>query len=38
VRGLRQYCNVCRKKKVPQRDAARDWRRRARESLAGLKH
>ena len=38
VRGLRQYCNVCRKKKVPQRDAARDWRRRARESQAGLKH
>lgn len=25
-RGQRQYCNVCRKSKVPQRDAARDWR------------
>jgi hypothetical protein len=30
VRGSRQYCNVCRKKKVPQRDASRDWRRRER--------
>jgi hypothetical protein len=30
VRGVRQYCNGCRKAKVPQRDAARDWRRRVR--------
>ena len=28
-RGSRQYCKRCRKKKVPQRDASRDWRRRA---------
>jgi hypothetical protein len=31
VRGSRQYCIRCRKAKVPQRDAARDWRRRVRE-------
>jgi len=30
VRGVRQYCNRCRKRKVPQRDASRDWRRRVR--------
>jgi hypothetical protein len=35
VRGSRQYCDVCRKKGVPQRDASRDWRRRARESRVG---
>jgi hypothetical protein len=29
-RGDRQYCKRCRNAKVPQRDAARDWRRRAR--------
>jgi hypothetical protein len=29
-RGARQYCVVCRKAKVPQRDAARDYRRRTR--------
>jgi len=29
ARGSRQYCSVCRKAKVPQRDASRDWRRRA---------
>lgn len=28
VRGSRQYCSRCRKAKVPQRDASRDWRRR----------
>lgn len=28
-RGPRQYCGKCRKAKVPQRDASRDWRRRA---------
>jgi hypothetical protein len=28
-RGSRQYCSACRKAKVPQRDAARDWRQRA---------
>jgi hypothetical protein len=27
-RGSRQYCSACRKAKVPQRDASRDWRRR----------
>jgi hypothetical protein len=27
-RGPRQYCGKCRKAKVPQRDASRDWRRR----------
>ena len=27
-RGPRQYCPACRKAKVPQRDASRDWRRR----------
>jgi hypothetical protein len=27
-RGSRQYCPTCRKAKVPQRDASRDWRRR----------
>jgi hypothetical protein len=37
VRGSRQYCDVCRKKGVPQRDASRDWRRRARESQVGPK-
>src|SRR5712691_1661674 len=31
TRGSRQYCNGCRKAKLPQRDAARDWRRRVRE-------
>jgi hypothetical protein len=31
VRGSRQYCNGCRKAKLPQRDASRDWRRRVRE-------
>lgn len=34
VRGSRQYCDLCRKKKVPQRDASRDWRRRTRERRA----
>ena len=28
-KGPRQYCDKCRKAKVPQRDASRDWRRRA---------
>jgi hypothetical protein len=28
-RGVRQYCKRCRKAKVPQRDASRDWRQRA---------
>jgi hypothetical protein len=28
-RGPRQYCRKCRQAKVPQRDASRDWRRRA---------
>jgi hypothetical protein len=27
-RGSRQYCKKCRRSKVPQRDASRDWRRR----------
>ncbi len=31
TRGVRQYCKGCRKSKKPQRDAARDWRQRARE-------
>ena len=35
VRGSRQYCSVCRKKGVPQRDASRDWRRRARQKQIG---
>lgn len=35
VRGSRQYCRICRKKGVPQRDASRDWRRRAREKQVG---
>jgi hypothetical protein len=35
VRGSRQYCIPCRKAKVPQRDASRDWRRRVREKLEG---
>jgi hypothetical protein len=30
-RGVRQYCKRCRKKKIPQRDAARAWRQRGRE-------
>jgi hypothetical protein len=29
-RGLRRYCPGCRKAKFPERDAARDWRRRKR--------
>ena len=29
-RGSRQYCPQCRKAKLPERDAARDWRRRER--------
>jgi hypothetical protein len=29
-RGVRRYCAVCRKKRVPRRDAARDLRRRNR--------
>jgi hypothetical protein len=29
-RGSRQYCRACRARKVPQRDAARDYRRRFR--------
>lgn len=29
-RGSRRYCPKCRKDKVPQRDASRDWRRRRR--------
>jgi hypothetical protein len=29
-KGLRQYCKKCRKRKIPARDAARDWRRRRR--------
>jgi hypothetical protein len=28
TRGVRNYCKSCRKAKVPQRDASRDWRRR----------
>jgi hypothetical protein len=32
-RGVRQYCKRCRKKKIPQRDAARAWRQRGREKL-----
>ena len=36
VRGSRQYCDVCRRKQVPQRDAARDWRRRRREKQVSL--
>lgn len=28
--GSRQYCTKCRRTKVPQRDASRDWRRRRR--------
>jgi len=35
VRGSRQYCTICRKRGVPQRDASRDWRRRAREKQVG---
>jgi hypothetical protein len=35
VRGSRQYCERCRKAQVPQRDASRDWRRRAREKQVG---
>jgi hypothetical protein len=35
VRGSRQYCDVCRKKGVPQRDASRDWRRRLRKGRTG---
>jgi hypothetical protein len=38
MRGSRQYCSVCRKKGVPQRDASRDWRRRAREKQVGADH
>jgi len=33
-RGSRQYCSACRKAKVPQRDASRDWRRRAASKTA----
>ena len=33
-RGIRQYCRSCRQAKVPQRDAARDWRRRVRDNKA----
>jgi hypothetical protein len=33
-RGSRQYCPACRKAKVPQRDASRDWRRRTGSELA----
>jgi hypothetical protein len=29
--GSRQYCSRCRRAKVPQRDASRDWRRRNRK-------
>lgn len=32
-RGVRQYCKRCRRKKIPQRDAARAWRQRGREKL-----
>jgi hypothetical protein len=35
VRGSRQYCDRCRKAKVPQRDASRDWRRRGRRAEIG---
>jgi hypothetical protein len=34
TRGTREYCEPCRKKKRPQRDASRDWRRRAKEQEA----
>lgn len=33
-RGVRQYCKRCRKRRVPERDAMRDLRRRAREKKA----
>ena len=36
VRGSRQYCTRCRKAKVPQRDASRDWRRRLRAKSSTL--
>ena len=34
-RGDRQYCKPCRKKKVPQRDASRDYRRRMGQQRSG---
>lgn len=34
TRGTREYCGRCRKAKVPQRDASRDWRSRAKEKEA----
>jgi hypothetical protein len=34
-RGSRQYCPSCRRKKVPQRDAARDFRARAKRERLG---
>jgi hypothetical protein len=33
TRGSRQYCERCRKMKKPQRDASRDWRRRAQQKV-----
>jgi hypothetical protein len=35
TRGSRQYCKSCRKKKVPQRHASWDWRRRNQEKDPG---
>lgn len=32
VRGIRQYCELCRKRRIPACHAARDWRRRKRTS------
>lgn len=37
TRGIRQYCQRCRNKKVPQRDASRDWRRRAAREEGGMR-
>jgi hypothetical protein len=31
-RGVRRYCKKCRQRKIPQRDAAREWRRRQRNN------
>jgi hypothetical protein len=31
-RGVRRYCKKCRRRKIPQRDAAREWRRRQRNN------